>query len=103
MRLKAACWAFAALTFFFLLGWPALVGLPQKGAPKRVLKEYAQRSELVFGLMIGSFLVTTVLAGLVVRQYRQEFMRDSSENLKSLIEGTLEDHRKKGGASDEQA
>jgi hypothetical protein len=103
MRLKVACWAFAALTFAVLIGWPAIVGKPPKGAPRRELKQYARKAEVAFGVMVGSFLVTTVLAGLVVRQYRQEFMQESAENLKMLVEGTLEDHRKKSGAGSEEA
>jgi hypothetical protein len=52
--------------------------------------------------MLGSFLITTVLAAFVVKQYRDEFTRSSADNLKMLVEGTLEDHRKKSGATDDQ-
>lgn len=101
MRLKAACWAFAALTAFLLLGWPSFVGLPPKGASRNALKAYAVKTEIYFFGLLGSFLTTTVCAALVVRQTRREVREAAAENLRSLIEGTLQDHRKKS-ESDEQ-
>lgn len=100
MRLKVLCWTFAALTILILLGWPGLVGMPPRGASKARLRQYVVRSEVCFGVLIGSFLATTVFAALVVRQTRQEYLRESAENLRSLIAGTLEDHRKKGEPGD---
>lgn len=100
MRIKAACWGLAALTVFLLLGWPFLVGLPAKGATKPVLRRYAVQSEIWFAALMISFLGTTVAAALVVKQSRDEYLQDSSNNLRKLIEGTLEDHRKKSESPD---
>jgi hypothetical protein len=113
VRLKAACWAFAAFTAFVMLGWPAIVGMPPKArqnaatatqaeqrAHRLALKQYAVRAELWLFVLVGSFLGTTVLAALVVRQTRQEVLKLSAENLRELIEGTLQDHKKKGASND---
>ncbi len=102
MRLKATTWALATLTVLLLLGWPVLVGLPPKGATRAMLGQYAWKSEIWFIALIVCFLGTTVFAALVVRQSREEYLRESEENLKLLIEGTLSDHRKKRGTEDRQ-
>ena len=95
MRLKIACWTLAALTGILLVGWPTFVGMPPRGASKPVLKKFAQRSEVYLGALLASFLGTTVFAALVVRQTRNEYLEESAQNLRALIEGTLEDHKKK--------
>jgi hypothetical protein len=95
VRLKIACWTLAILTGILLLGWPAFVGVPPKGAPKPIVKQYLVRSEIYFAALLASFLGATVFAALVVRQTRNEYMEASAENLRALIEGTLEDHKKK--------
>lgn len=84
-----------------LIGWPVLVGLPPKGATRHVLIQYAVRSEIWFWVLIISFLLATIFAALVVRQSRQEYLSESADNLRALIEGTLEDHRKKSGSESE--
>ncbi len=101
MRLKVACWFFAALTAFLLLGWPVLVGLPPKHAPASLIKQYALHTGIWLAALLLSFLTFTVLVAFVVRQMRQEYLEESADNLKALIEGTLEDHRKKSGAESE--
>jgi hypothetical protein len=102
VRLKAACWAFAALTAFLLLGWVPFVGLPPKNAPRADLRAYAVKTELYFFALIGSFIATTVFAALVVRQTRREVREEAAENLRTLIEGTLQDHRKKNEPNEQQ-
>lgn len=101
MRLKALCWGFAAMTAILLLGWPAFVGMPPKGAARPQLRAYALKAELYFCGLLASFLATTVFAALVVRQTRQEVREEAAYNMKLLIEGTLHDHRKKSESNDE--
>jgi uncharacterized membrane protein (DUF485 family) len=101
VRLKASCWAFALLTVFILLGFPSLVGLPPKHAPVPVVKNWGVRAEVYVAALLVAFLTTTVLAALVVRQTRQEYLDESAKNLRELVEGTLEDHRKKSGSQDQ--
>ncbi|HVT13912.1 MAG TPA: hypothetical protein VHE55_16740 [Fimbriimonadaceae bacterium] len=100
MRLKALCWALAVFTFLLLIGWPVFVGLPQRGASKPVLRQYLTRSEIWFTALMVSFLGTTVTAAFVVKQSREEYLEGSADNMRRLIEGTLEDHRKKGESAD---
>ena len=101
MRLKALCWGFAAMTFFLLIGWPVFIGMPPKNAPKPVLRSYVAKTEIYFVGMIASFLATTIFAALVVRQTRNEVRDEAAQNMKLLIEGTLQDHRKKSEPTEE--
>jgi len=89
------------LTALILIGWPALAGLPPKGAPRAVVAHYAARNEYWLAELVVSFLATAVFAALVVRQTRLEYAQESAENLRRLVEGTLEDHRKKSGSESE--
>jgi hypothetical protein len=100
VRLKVICCTLAAFTAVMMLGWPQFVGLPPKHAPKPVLKAYAVRLTVSAGVLLISFFGTAVTAALVMRQTREEYLRESAENLKMLIEGTLQDHRKKSGADE---
>lgn len=102
MRLKAACWACAILTFFLLVGWPSFVGLPPKKSTRAQLKAYAVKTEIYFAGLMLSFIGTTVFAALVVRQTRREVQEQTAENLRMLIEGTLQDHRKKSESDKQQ-
>ncbi|HTQ12043.1 MAG TPA: hypothetical protein VMI31_18415 [Fimbriimonadaceae bacterium] len=103
MRLKAACWFFAALTAVLLVGWPFFAGLPRKGAPRSVVAVYASRNEIWLAALVLSFLLLAVFAAMVVRRTRQEYAQESAENLRRLVEGTLEDHRKRRGTETEQS
>ena len=101
MRLKAACWFFVALTAVLLLGWPAFAGLPPKGASRAVVAGYATRTEYWLAALIVSFLALVVFSALVVHRMRQEFVQESAENLRRLVEGTLQDHKKKSESESE--
>lgn len=95
MRLKIAFWAFVVLTVALLGAYPVVVGVPPRNAPRKVLREFAVRNTIYFPALLVGFLGSAVTAILVVRQTKLEYARESAENLRALIEGTLNDHRKK--------
>lgn len=95
MRLKIATTIFLTAGVLLLLAWPIAIGpKPDQGSQKD-LAMYALRILIYFGITATTFLVTAILALLLVRQARKEFAQQAKENLKGLIEGTLRDHERK--------
>jgi hypothetical protein len=90
-------------TGFFLLGlvllvsWPWIVGgQPARSAPERERLAYVLR----FGLYLAGTIVTFFLAALAAfftaRRARNMLREEAKENVRELIDGTLEDHAKRG-------
>lgn len=98
MRLKIWTTACFLTGTALLVGWPWIVGAkPEENAVKQELARYGIRVLMYFGLTATVFLVTAILALLVMRRTRQEFLEESGKNLQGLIESTLEDHAQKRG------
>lgn len=93
MRLKTVTSALMGTGFCLLVGWPWIVGARPQGRAE--LREYVIRAGVYFASLLVIFFATVVCAWLVVRQQREEFRRQSRENLRELIEGTLKDHENK--------
>lgn len=90
-RLFAFC---ATSSVILMVGWPVLIGTPPKGGTKAEMARYALKAEIYFPLVMVFLLATVIFAYLVGRRAREQYLTESAENLKTLIEGTLEDHRK---------
>ena len=87
-----------------LLAWPVIVGpRPDEAAGRRALAEYALRLTGYFGLTCFLFLLTAVLAYLVVRKTRMEYATERLDNLEQLMEGTLRDHGPSASRADDVA
>lgn len=96
MRLKIWTTACFLTGIVLLVGWPWIVGAkPSDTATKQDLARYGLRVLMYFGLTATIFLVTAILALIVMRRTRQEFLEESGKNLQGLIESTLEDHAEK--------
>lgn len=95
MRLKIATTSFLIAGVLLLLAWPFAIGPKPVQASQKELAEYALRILIYFGITATTFLVTAILALLLVRQARRDFAKEAKENLKGLIEGTLRDHDRK--------
>lgn len=96
MRLKVATTVSMAAGLVLLAAWPFVMGpSPGAKAPQDELRLYAIRAMAYFSLLLLVFFATAVLAWLAVRQAREEYRSQSRENLKHLIESTLEDHGRK--------
>lgn len=94
MRLKVATTVTFVVGLVMLGAWPwVMQGRP---APRtREFAEYLLRTSLYFILLLLIFFATVVLAWLTARRAREEYQTQKLENLKELIEATLEDHGRK--------
>lgn len=95
MRLKR----WAAVTFLFsivlMASWPLVLGRIPKGASQHEMAVYAIRAQIYIAVVLLAWFITAVLAVFVMRAAREEYLRGSAEALRLLIEGTLDDHKKK--------
>jgi hypothetical protein len=80
--------------------WPVLLGLPPKHPTRQELARYALRAEIYVPLILVSLFATAVSSAFLMRAARLQFIEESSENLRQLVEGTLQDHRKKSEPKD---
>lgn len=102
MRLRIVTTGF--LIFGVVLGllWPVILGpKPSESAGKKALAEYAARGLIYFALLCVIFLALCMCAIWIMRQNRIEFERQRQENLKNLVEGSLNDHGKRSDDSSE--
>ncbi len=98
MRLKVLTTAFLVLGLLLMLAWPIVVGpRPDRGADRVLQARWGQRVLLYFGATAGTWVVVAGLAWLTVRQARREILELERQNVRSLIEATLKDHRDKQG------
>ncbi|MCX7800373.1 MAG: hypothetical protein N2109_08545 [Fimbriimonadales bacterium] len=99
-------WTTAVFAFGVLLalGWPWLVGpQPQREAPRRERARYAARFATYVSALIAVFGTSGILAILTVRQERARYRREARENLREFLEGTLRDHARGSGKSDDRS
>jgi len=76
-----------------MVGWPYIVGpRPVPDAGTQALAAYGQRLMIYFLVTVCTWVAVAVLALLIFRQTRDEFLAEERENLQKLIEGTLKDH-----------
>ena len=99
MRLKIAAIAFSVFSVLVSLSWPFFVIAPAsiKTAPKHVQAAFIVRSGTYIIVLLLSWFVALVLSWLLYRRTRAEYQKKSLENLKDLLEGTLQDHGRKQG------
>jgi hypothetical protein len=97
MWLKLLTTAAFGFGILLLALWPWIYrqrpGLHSTFVPHRNLEEF----QLMFaGYICASaftFMMAACLSALLIRQTREEFGRESTENLRGLVEGSLEDLR----------
>jgi hypothetical protein len=91
-----------AVCALLLVTWPMTVGsIPPKGSTAAEYRRYQNRSGWILGGITLTFFVSAIGSALIVKQAKDEFRRQSSENLKNLIEGATEDIRRKHEAADQ--
>ncbi len=95
MRLKRWTTALAVWTAVLMVMWPIIVGVPPIDATRRVKARYALRAQVYVPVLLLSLLGTAICSIYVARAARERYLAESAENLRQLIEGTLQDHRKK--------
>ena len=97
MRLKIAAIAFTAFSILLSVSWPLFIVPPPglRTAAKHVQAAFAIRSGTYIMLLPVSWFVALVLSWLLYRRAREEYQTRTLENLKDLLEGTLQDHDRK--------
>jgi hypothetical protein len=97
MRLKLATTTLLVFGLFLLVSWPWSVGrAPSREAPVEERLAYAKRLAFFVSGTVVVFGATGILALLVARQARKELREEAMANLKELLEGTLQDHGRRG-------
>lgn len=108
MRLKAVVTSLVIFGILLLAMWPWLLGNPPKKPAEptssKISRQYRDKqvryltkSAFYISTLLLTFFSATVCAWLLVRQARNEYLMNTSDNLKELIEGTLKDHEKRDG------
>lgn len=93
MRLKVATTATFFVGLVMLGAWPWMMA--GKPPPRtREMAQYLLKTSIYFIVLLVIFFATVVLAWLTVRKTREEYQAQKLDNLKELIEATLEDHGK---------
>ncbi|MBL8086716.1 MAG: hypothetical protein JNM85_01440 [Chthonomonas sp.] len=103
MALNRWTTAFLLLSVGLLIAWPWVVGPAPNSNIRAVLIQHGLRMVVYFGIVCTSFLVTAYLALLVARQTRREYMEDTVDNFKHLVEGSLRDHERPRTLDDDAA
>lgn len=85
-----------ATGFVMLVAWPWAVGpKPSRGASHAVYRRYASRSTVYLTGLLVTFVGSGVGSYLLLKSVREEYADSMQQNLKVLIEGTLQDHGRK--------
>jgi len=93
MRLKVFVPTCIGLATAMLLAWPwVLAARPRSG---EALRQYSLQFALYVTVLLVLLLVSGIGAVFVARQAREEYAAKRRENLRELVEGTLQDHRDK--------
>ncbi len=92
MRLKVLTTVFVLCGLALLLGWPWLVGARPEGVS--ALRAYSLRFAIYATGTLLSFLLAAVSASFLAKQQREEYRELLLENMRRLVEGNLEDHKK---------
>jgi len=96
MRLKVLTTALVVFGIVLMVGWPWLVGpKPPAEAGTQALATYGQRLMIYFLVTVSTWITVAVLALIIARRARDEFLAEEKENLRQLIEGTLRDHERR--------
>lgn len=95
MRVKLFTSACLTLGIAMVLGWAWFLPRPPREATRAEVRAYTVRSSIYLGVLLTSLVGAAVGAYFVIRQAREEYVAESRENFKALIEGTLRDHEAK--------
>ncbi len=84
------------ITLVLLIERPVLIGkIPARPAKRIEVLAYSKRALAFTGFLIVAVSCAGVGSIVLVRRANAEFRRQSLENMKSLVDGTIDDHKKK--------
>ena len=93
--LKVLTTALLIFGLLLMLFWPAMIGHLPTHATAAARKYLLLRYTLYFTTLVTDFFATMVCAWVLLRRARIQALEESRENLRMLIEGTLNDHKSK--------
>jgi hypothetical protein len=95
MWLRIITTALMITTMVVLLLSGVVVGKrPPESSPKAEKVAYLRRSAAFVGIEAAALIGSLIGAWMIVRRARADFRAQSEENFKSLLEGTLRDHKR---------
>lgn len=99
MRLKIAAISCTVFSVLLSVCWPLFVVPPAslKTASKHVQASFLLRAGTYIMVLPIAWFVAVLLSWLLYRRTREEYRVKTLENLKELLEGTLQDHGRKQG------
>lgn len=77
-----------------LLSFPWILRAMPRNGPRREKAQFAILFTTYSITLLLIFFAIVLLAWLIVRKQREVYRQESMENLRTLIEGTLQDHEK---------
>lgn len=96
MALKVITTVALLLGFGLLVLFPSvLMRRPAQTAPVAERRAFVRTLQYQLGGLLGCMVVSGTGAILIMRKVRREYAERTRENMQELIEGTLQDHRKK--------
>ncbi len=72
-----------------------ILGPIPKGQSKTALRHWLIGSQIYVSILLICLFLTLVFAVLLARSIRKEYREKASDAMKELIEGTMEDHKRK--------
>lgn len=96
MRLKILTSALLLFGAALLVAWPWVLGpRPASGAGRQAVAQWGAYALLYFLVTCLTFLSAAFCAALLMRANRLRYLEEMRENLKDLVEGSLNDHGRK--------
>lgn len=78
-----------------MVAWPIILGpIPTHGT-KSEKRHYLISSEIYMSVLLLALFATLVCAVYLARQIRQEYREGAEKAMRELIEGTMEDHKRR--------
>ncbi|HLK14277.1 MAG TPA: hypothetical protein VKT78_05695 [Fimbriimonadaceae bacterium] len=107
MRLKLLTTGAFVLGIVLILMWPWVIrqrplAMDGIGPPRRMVAAFQVMLAGYMGASTFSFMTAGCLAMLVMRNAREEYARQALENVRELVEGSMEDLRSRNKARPDQ-
>lgn len=95
MPLRALTTGLLAFGIALMVGYPFVLRRPPQGAPTAEVREFAVRALAYLILTVAVWLAVALAALLVVVRSKRELAQAELEQVRGLVEGSLDDHAKR--------
>lgn len=97
MRLKFWVAGLSVFCVAMMIAWPTVLGPIPRGQGRSALRHYLVGAQIYVTILLVTLFITAFLAVMLARAVRKEYREDTAAAMKELIEGTMEDHKRKSG------